>query len=497
MSDTTKLILAIVVVVVVVAVIVSLFMNARKRRELEHRRFEAGELRARIDEHAPHLQETADRASVTGAIAADARTEAERTAAEAERKAAEARALEEQAQQQDAEARRLEGHAQKHAAEAEAAQSSLVELERNADLIDPDVRTDDEGYRLDESGQRLPGQEPQGAAHAAPVVATGAAAAASAPFLRDDDEPDLADAENPFAMNAAHENADTADASTEAAWEDSTVGTDTVDHTPHESRDDVSNDDTTTRDETASDAESTGAEADTTSESREAPASSTTDADEGPVEPEYDDHGLLVRDHTEETVSVPALEDRDEYLSDKGTPDDDPGDHRGQPWATTSGTPAPEAEKDSETGAEEGQATEGALGSRMDPSTEIEIDGGTADSDDSAPAPESAHDAAPDSAHDAAPESAHDDAPDSATEEPQQSGPRVSSFEEVVDGGFGIGSAAPLADGVQPLGHDVKASRDSSTFVLPGEEGYDDAQPDVWFYNEESARRAGFRKQGE
>ena len=81
--------------------------------------------------------------------------------------------------------------------------------------------------------------------------------------------------------------------------------------------------------------------------------------------------------------------------------------------------------------------------------------------------------------------------------EAQQSGHRVSTFEEVVDGGFGIGSAAPLEGGVQPLGHDVKASRDGSTFLVPGDEGYDDAQADVWFYNEESARRAGFHRAGE
>jgi hypothetical protein len=185
------------------------------------------------------------------------------------------------------------------------------------------------------------------------------------------------------------------------------------------------------------------------------------------VEPEYDDHGLLARDETEETVSVPALEDRDEYLSDKGTPDDDPGDHRGQPWATTTGTPPPDADTDADTGAEEGQATEGALGSRMDPTTETEIDGGA------------------------------DDSEQRPTEGQKVEGPQISSFEEVVDGGFGIGSAAPLADGVQPLGHDVKASRDGNTFLVPGDEGYDDAEPDVWFYNEESARRAGFRKQGE
>ena len=175
MSDTTKLILAVVVVVVVVAVIIGLFLNARKRRELEHRRFEAGELRARIEEHAPRLQET------RGPGVGDRRDrgrrtrEADRTAAEAERKAAEARELEEQAQQKAAEARRLEEHAEKHAEEAAQAQSSLVELEREADRVDPDVRTDDEGYRLDESGQRLPDREPEAAAPAGAVAAPSGA----------------------------------------------------------------------------------------------------------------------------------------------------------------------------------------------------------------------------------------------------------------------------------------------------------------------------------
>jgi hypothetical protein len=544
MSDTTKLILAIVVVVVVVAVIISLFMNARKRRELEHRRFEAGELRAQIEEQAPRLQETEDRASVTGAIAADARTAADRTAAEAERKAAEARQLEEQAQQQAAEARRLEQHAEKHAEEAAQAQSSLVDLEREADRVDPDVRTDAEGHRLDESGQRLPAQESAGATAAA-ATAGGTAAAASAPFLRDDDEPDLADAENPFATNDARGDTETldageatdasrasevedspapaneADTSADSAWDDGLVGTESVDHTPDENRDDVSNDDTTTRDETT-----TGS------------ASAGTDTDQGPVEPAYDDHGLLVRDDAEETVSVPALEDRDQYVTETGTPDDDPGDHRGQPWATTSGTPAPETDRDPETGAEEGQATEGALGSRMDPSTQTEIDGGAGEpaspestshaSSTEEPADESVTDEAwadepvteepvaagsgsderpsdepvgeESQAHETVTDEAWSDEPTSdepTSDEQQQAGPRISSFEEVVDGGFGIGSAAPLADGAQPLGHAVKASRDGSTFLLPGDEGYDDAAPDVWFYNEESARRAGFRKPGE
>ena len=181
---------------------------------------------------------------------------------------------------------------------------------------------------------------------------------------------------------------------------------------------------------------------------------------------------------------MPALEDRDDYVTGSGTPDDDPGDHRGQPWATTSGTPAPEPTTDPETGAEEGQATEGALGSRMDPTTETEIDG---DADGSASNGTST----------GATQTAESQSGPAQAGEGQHSGTRVSTFEEVVDGGFGIGSAAPLEGGVQPLGHAVKASRDGSTFLVPGDEGYDDAQPDVWFYNEESARRAGFRRSGE
>ena len=76
-------------------------------------------------------------------------------------------------------------------------------------------------------------------------------------------------------------------------------------------------------------------------------------------------------------------------------------------------------------------------------------------------------------------------------------GRRVSDFEEVRDGGYGVGSAAPLGDGAQPLGHEVKASREGGTFLTPGDEGYDDREPDVWFYDEDAARRSGFRRSGE
>ncbi len=72
-------------------------------------------------------------------------------------------------------------------------------------------------------------------------------------------------------------------------------------------------------------------------------------------------------------------------------------------------------------------------------------------------------------------------------------GRRISAFEEIRDGGFGVGSAALLDDGAQPLDHPVKGYRDM-TFRAPGDNGYDSAEPDVWFYDEGAAERSGFRR---
>ena len=63
MSDTVKLVLWIAVAVVVIGIIVWLFVNAGRRREVEARRFEAGELRARVEERLPEVQGRQDRAS--------------------------------------------------------------------------------------------------------------------------------------------------------------------------------------------------------------------------------------------------------------------------------------------------------------------------------------------------------------------------------------------------------------------------------------------------
>ena len=72
-------------------------------------------------------------------------------------------------------------------------------------------------------------------------------------------------------------------------------------------------------------------------------------------------------------------------------------------------------------------------------------------------------------------------------------GPRTSSLDEIRDGGYGVGSAAPIDDGAVPLGHPVKAWEDTKTFVAPGHEKYDEAEPHVWFADEHAAQRAGFR----
>lgn len=75
-------------------------------------------------------------------------------------------------------------------------------------------------------------------------------------------------------------------------------------------------------------------------------------------------------------------------------------------------------------------------------------------------------------------------------------GRRVSALEEVRDGGYGIGSAAPIDDGAMPLGHPVKAWEDTKTFVTQDHPGYGDADPHVWFLDAAAAHNAGFSPAG-
>lgn len=72
-------------------------------------------------------------------------------------------------------------------------------------------------------------------------------------------------------------------------------------------------------------------------------------------------------------------------------------------------------------------------------------------------------------------------------------GRRVSSLEEVTDGGYSVGSAAPIDDGAMPLGHPVKAWNDTKSFLTPGSPGYESGEPQVWFSDASAAEAAGFR----
>jgi hypothetical protein len=555
MSDTGKTILWIVVAIVVVAVVIWLFASARRSREADARRFEAGELRAQVEDRLPQVQSYSDRASVTEQIASEARAEADKKAAAA---------------------RRLEEQAAEYRTSAEAARSEQETLARRADLIDPDVRTDAEGYPLDEEGRRPAGEEPSrpageepsrpageplggGASAPGRAGALGGAAAAGGAVVgarafghEDDDEEDLADAENPFASEAAAAEASVSTEPTESA---STAAPDEapVSTQPTEAKEPMEpaalSEETgfAERDEpseppaagepsaaggfaTAGGSSGEGAEGmlGTSRPESEAPteeAGAVAAQAEDRRDAAVDDEQASLEANPSEVVSdaVPALADRDEHVAAGGTPPGDPGDHRGQPWATTPGTRGldediqeEEAEQPSGLDADmsptghtgEPAGTEGSTSEGGEPSRRPDDDNTAqpaASAARPAPAPasesavESAPEPAPEPAREPAPEPAEVSVPEEPTAEPgaEPGGRRISTFDEVTDGGYGIGSAAPIADGAQPLGHAVKGTREGTTFMAPADQGYDDVDPDVWFYNEEAARRAGFRREGE
>jgi len=130
MSTLVWIILAVVVIAVIVAVVLS---QSRKKTEESHR-VEAAQLRDTSADHHLKLQEQE-------ASAAGAEADARRVRAEADQRAAEAKRLEVEAQRRD----------QDRDSAREEHESTL----RQADALDPDVRSDKEGYRLDEEGNRV------------------------------------------------------------------------------------------------------------------------------------------------------------------------------------------------------------------------------------------------------------------------------------------------------------------------------------------------------
>ncbi|HSF98294.1 MAG TPA: hypothetical protein VLA55_06345 [Ornithinibacter sp.] len=129
----TSTIIWIVVAVLVVAAVVALLASRSGQRRAEAERARAAQIREEVQGYDRALREREASAAEARGRAEMARAEAAKHELEAERLAAEA-------------GHRLE--------DAEAVRRERDEKLRMADRRDPDVRTDADGIRLDESGHR-------------------------------------------------------------------------------------------------------------------------------------------------------------------------------------------------------------------------------------------------------------------------------------------------------------------------------------------------------
>lgn len=484
MSDTTRTILWIALAVVVIALVAWVMASSRRRRAAEERTFRTGELRAQPEPtdrpaaapERPVAQET----QRTGTQpTADAAPEPRATAAsDADSSPAAA-----PAQHHDGTESDVDTPGSQH--EVAAAEPDDVATAHDGHDDGPAVGVGAaEQAEQDEQAQGPERAETRGAGAAA------AGAFGGASTLDHDDEPDLADADDPFSSSREPQT------SAEPSQEDSTSGEQS---SPN---------------------------------GYEKPMNETSSNAAGG---HFDDG---------HTVSVPALDEAKEALTDGGTPSGDAGDHRGQAWSTSPGS----ASLDTESGTDERDAVEDIdapntaeqpvesarapqpasgdsdvhaddaddtdtdsddAADRTDDAATVDTDTDTdaADTDDTDAAADTddadgeavvarADEGSDDASHHTASGDEQGEATSATnaetTAEATSEGRRISGFDEVSDGGYGLGSAAPIADGAQPLGHPVKAWHDRKSFVGPDDEGYDGSEPDVWFYSADAARRAGF-----
>ena len=175
-----------------------------------------------------------------------------------------------------------------------------------------------------------------------------------------------------------------------------------------------------------------------------------------------------------------APEAEDASTADSGT-DDEP--------ASTDDEPSDEDEPSDDEPSDEAPSDEDEPASTGDePSDEAASDEAASDEDEAADDEPASTDDEP---SDEAP-SDEDEPADAPQEAPATR--RVSDFDEIRDGGYGMGSAAALPDGAQPMDHPVQAYHDTMTYRLPDDPGYAEAEADVWFYDAGAAERSGFRR---
>lgn len=486
MSDTTKLILWIVIALIVVAIIAWLLVRASRKRQEDARRREATSLRAQAKARSAAVTDAADRASVTGTIASEAQADAEASRARAEAAKQEALAAQEraraqaaEAEQRAAEAERLAGAAATHQGTADDEQARQDRLLDDADRVDPDVETP--GAERDaEVGATRDDASPESPR----TTSFGPGAAAF-----DDDEADLADAEDPFAApestgpgpaddtqaGPAQKSQDRAEDSTDDLTRDADSGAGDTRGTrpaapPHDEGDEA-----TSREHVFG----KGPEFGDPTGSGDEPADQSAEADwvngpvdeDGAVEPPESDSDVVdwINGPDEaEPVTIEIPDRRGAQPTTAGS--SDPAAPSAPTQEVIDSLPeqphAASAEADDDEGAEQVANEEYAGHDSDDPQPS-----------DRAPAAEAT--------------STRDAGGDAPTPE-SAGGRRISSLEEVVDGGHGVGSAAPIEDGAQPLGHAIKGRRDRMTFSMPGSSGYDEVEPDVWFYSEQAARDAGY-----
>jgi len=130
-EKTMETIIWIVVAVIVVGAIIAFVMSRSGARRVEAERAQAAEIREKAVEHDRQLRE-----SEASATEASARSEMARA----------------EAQKRELEAERLAAEADSRSEKAEAVRQERDEQLRLADLRDPDVQTDKDGYRLEEGG---------------------------------------------------------------------------------------------------------------------------------------------------------------------------------------------------------------------------------------------------------------------------------------------------------------------------------------------------------
>ena len=493
-----KILIALIVLLLLALVLWYLMRQSRLKQE-EQARIEAQQARERVaalDERVAQRQ--ADAEEATGAASA-VRSEADARAAEAEERAAEARRLQQEAAVREDEAAQRQRQAEELARQRD-------EEARRADALDPGVRTDDEGRRLDEAGNVADGSDRgmtgKAAAIGAAAAAAGGAAAAAERANDIDDQAEPVDVddtfpeEDPFATERSVE---------DDAWD---AGTDSGDlggsPDPDEAtvpRDEPVAADTFTTDEPATDEPTT--DAPTTSDrtwgaSGAATAAATSDTPtDASTSAESSSWADAVPEPTDDSAQWTDAGD-DVIDADNSTRVSDPGLDTETVW-------------DEEAHAREDLIDEEAR-------TEGRFDAETSDEpfateepsvSDATVAPAAAEAATwpsdwsePESTTGSAEEADLTTDTSAAESEPSQSTfarglIEDGSLERVQDGGYGMGSAAPVADGFFPLGHPVKGRRDSQEFAEPGHDAFDVLEADVWFTDAQAAYSAGFHPRGQ